>query len=182
MANVLIVYSTTDGQTLKICRKLQALIEQHRHLVTLVSIHDIAEIALTGFDKIVIGASIRYGRHSPQIIDFITGNRAVLDSKPNAFFSVNLVARKAEKSRPETNPYLVKFLKRIRWKPNRSAVFAGKIDYPSYSFFERSVIRLIMRMTKGPTDPSAVIEYTDWDRVAAFAQQLCIGYAQDDAI
>lgn len=30
------------------------------------------------------------------------------------------------------------------------------------------VIRLIMWMTQGPTDPSAVVEFTDWDQVVAF--------------
>ena len=48
------------------------------------------------------------------------------------------------------------------------AVFAGKLDYPSYSFFDRQMIRLIMLMTKGPTDPKTIIEYTDWHKVDEF--------------
>ncbi|MEQ1620033.1 MAG: menaquinone-dependent protoporphyrinogen IX dehydrogenase [Methylococcales bacterium] len=172
MANILIIYSSTDGQTQKICHRLQTHIEQQLHQVTVVSIDDVHQLDVASFDNIVIGASIRYGHHSPQIVAFINKNIALLDSKPNAFFSVNVVARKPEKSRPDSNPYLKKFLKRIAWKPKKLAVFAGKLDYPSYTVFDRSIIRMIMWITKGPTDPQTVIEFTDWHQVELFAQRI----------
>ncbi len=168
MPNILIIYSTQNGQTLKICQRLQSVIEQQMHQVTLIPIQEVDRLALQGFDKIVIGASIHYGRHNPHVLAFIRQNQALLDSKPNAFFSVNVVARKPEKRTADTNPYLKKFLKHIRWKPRQLAVFAGKIDYPSYGVIDRSVIRLIMWVTKGPTDPTAVVEFTDWNQVDAF--------------
>jgi menaquinone-dependent protoporphyrinogen oxidase len=34
------------------------------------------------------------------------------------------------------------------------------------------MIRLIMWMTHGPTDPAAVVEFTDWQRVDDFAQRI----------
>jgi menaquinone-dependent protoporphyrinogen oxidase len=82
------------------------------------------------------------------------------------------VARKPEKCIPENNPYLQKFLKRITWKPKELAVFAGKIDYPSYSFFDRLIIQLIMLITKGPTEPKAVIEFTNWQQVESFGMRI----------
>ena len=172
MAKILILYSSTDGHTIKICSRLQQVIEQQGHQVTLVSINDESQIDLQAFDKIVIGASIRYGKHSPQITRFINRNSPLLDSKPNAFFSVNIVARKPEKNQPDTNPYLRKFLQQIAWKPRELAVFAGKLDYPKYSFFDRLMIRLIMFITKGPTDPKAVIEFTDWQQVESFGRHI----------
>ena len=172
MANIIIIYATTDGQTRKICQRLQEVIEQQTHHVTLVPIQDAPRIDVAAFDKIVIGASIRYGKHSPLIADFIKKNKSLLDSRPSAFFSVNVVARKPEKSKPEQNPYLRKFLGQITWKPGKLAVFAGKIDYPSYRFFDRLMIRLIMWMTKGPTDPKAVVEFTDWGQVEAFGRVI----------
>jgi menaquinone-dependent protoporphyrinogen oxidase len=83
------------------------------------------------------------------------------------------VARKPEKNQPQTNPYLIKFLRQISWKPKLLGVFAGKLNYPSYGFFDRQMIRFIMLMTKGPTDPKAVIEFTDWQQVETFARQVC---------
>ena len=35
------------------------------------------------------------------------------------------------------------------------------------------MIRFIMWITKGPTDPSTVIEYTDWRAVDAFVREIC---------
>jgi menaquinone-dependent protoporphyrinogen oxidase len=172
MANILIVYSSIDGHTQKICQRLQQVIEQRLHQVTVVSVDEEQEVDLTVFDKIVVGGSVHYGKHSPLMVAFINKNRPILESKPNAFFSVNLVARKPEKCIPENNPYLQKFLKRITWKPKELAVFAGKIDYPSYSFFDRLIIQLIMLITKGPTDPKAVIEFTDWQQVESFGQRI----------
>jgi menaquinone-dependent protoporphyrinogen oxidase len=170
MANILMIYATTDGHTRKICLRLQSVIERLQHRVTLSSIDDAAQLDLSGFDKIIIGASIRYGYHSPLIVDFINRNVALLDSKPNAFFSVNVVARKPGKNRPETNPYMQKFLRQINLRPKQMAVFAGKLDYPRYRFFDRLIIRLIMWMTHGPTDPKSITEFTDWQSVEDFGR------------
>ena len=170
MSKILIAYSTTDGHTQEISHRLRQLIEQRGHQVTLISIADEPDIDLNRFDKIILGASIRYGKHSKQVYRFIEKNQNVLESKPNAFFSVNVVARKPEKSKPETNPYLQKFLKQIQWHPKELAVFAGKIDYPKYRFWDRQLIRMIMWMTKGPTDPRMVIDFTDWEQVETFGR------------
>ena len=172
MSEMLIAYSTTDGHTLEISHRLGRVIEQQGHRVSFISIDDEVDIDLNQFDKIVIGASIRYGKHSKKVYRFIEKNLSILDNKPNAFFSVNVVARKPEKNTPETNPYLKKFLQQIQWQPNELTVFAGKIDYPKYRFWDRHIIRLIMWMTKGPTDPNAVIEFTDWKQVEEFGQRI----------
>ena len=170
MANILIMYSTTDGHTLEICQYLKQVIERNDNRVTLQSMDDEANVDMRPFDKIVLGASIRYGKHSKQVYQHIKRYEQILDSKPNAFFSVSVVARKPGKNQPETNPYLKKFLKQITWQPKELAVFAGKLDYPKYSYWDKQIIRFIMWMTKGPTDPATVIDYTDWKQVESFGQ------------
>jgi len=169
MARVLIVYSTTDGHTKKICERLRLAIEAFEHDVSVVSVAEAAEKDLESSDKIVVGASIRYGRHRPAAVDFMNRNAPLLNRKASAFFSVNVVARKPAKNRPDTNPYARKLLRSIAWRPSEAAVFAGKIDYPKYDFLDRLIIRFIMWLTGGPTDPSAVVEFTDWAQVDAFA-------------
>jgi len=166
-----LIYSSVDGQTLKICNKIIEEFEHQNHPVDIFSIDDFNE-DIDSYDQIIIGASIRYGVHNKSIIDFITKNKEQLDAKKTVFFSVNLVARKPEKNRPDTNPYVIKFFKKINWKPTIIEVFAGMLDYQKYPFFDRIMIQFIMWMTKGPTDSKAKIEYTNWDKVAAFAKQL----------
>ena len=166
-----ILYSTVDGQTLKICNKLVEVFKQHNQSVALFSIDDFTE-DISNYDKIIIGASIRYGVHNKSVIEFINNNKERLDTKKTVFFSVNLVARKPEKNKPETNPYVIKFFKTIDWKPTIVEVFAGNLDYQKYPFFDRTMIRFIMWMTKGPTDPKAKVEYTNWERVSAFGKKI----------
>jgi menaquinone-dependent protoporphyrinogen oxidase len=67
---------------------------------------------------------------------------------------------------------VIKFFKTIDWTPTIVEVFAGKLDYKKYSFFDRIMIQFIMWMTKGPTNTSTEIEYTNWDRVTEFGIQL----------
>jgi menaquinone-dependent protoporphyrinogen oxidase len=172
MTRVLIVHSTTDGHTVKICQRLREVLETSGAQVELVSVADAGGIDLGGYDKIVVGASIRYGRHAEAIHEFVDARADQLAARPNAFFSVNIVARKPDKNRPETNPYLRKFLARSRWRPGLLAVFAGKLDYPRYRFLDRLMIRFIMLITRGPTDPRAVVEFTDWGEVEAFGQRV----------
>ena len=171
MAKLLIIYSTTDGHTRSICERLESIAAE-RNEVSLVAMAEQPDTDVSQFDKIVIGASIRYGKHQQEVFDFIARNRQELDARPNAFFTVNVVARKPEKNTPETNPYLQKFLKKIEWRPQNLAVFAGKIDYPRYGFIDRTMIRFIMWMTKGPTDPTLTVEFTDWDKVEAFGHRV----------
>ena len=168
MKNILIVYSTTDGHTIKICHELQSVIEKSSHKVSLLSITDDSNLDLTEFDNIVVGASIRYGKHNKNVSHFVQKNKAILNTKTTAFFSVNVVARKPDKNHPDTNPYLRKFLDSEQWEPSEVAVFAGKIDYQKYRFIDRQMIRFIMYITKGPTDVNAVYEFTNWDKVREF--------------
>ncbi len=171
MTKILIIYSTTDGQTFLICEKIKSIL-QKKNQVELVSINDIYEKNISNFDSVIIGASIRYGKHSSKVIDFVKKNKTVLSYKKTSFFTVNVVARKHEKNTPETNPYMLKFLKKTNWEPNNKAVFAGKIDYPKYGFIDKQIIRFIMILTNGPTDTSKSYEFTDWSKVDQFAREI----------
>ena len=167
-----ILYSTIDGQTLKICNELVAVFKENNLAIDLFSI-DNFKGEISNYDKFIIGSSIRFGVHHEKIIEFIKTNKPALDNIKTAFFSVNLVARKPEKNKFDTNPYVIKFFKSIDWKPTVIEVFAGMLDYKKYKTFDRIMIQFIMWMTKGPTDKNAKIEYTNWEQVKAFGEQLC---------
>ena len=84
--NSLIIYSTTDGQTKKICETLK----EHsidKNFYEIISLEEAFNKEIKKYEKIIIGASIRYGRHNPKIYEFIKMNKAVLEKKKNAFFS-----------------------------------------------------------------------------------------------
>ena len=168
---ILIIYSSTDGHTKKICEVIKENLINKGEL-HLTSIENVPETNIQLYDYIIIGASIRYGKHNRKVFDFIEKNLNIIEKKKNAFFSVNVVARKNEKNTPETNPYIKKFLSKTRWKPKKLGVFAGKVDYPNYSFLNKQIIRFIMFITKGPIDTSKSFEFTNWDNVKKFAQEI----------
>lgn len=87
-------------------------------------------------------------------------------------YSVNLVARKPEKRTPQTNSYARKFLMNSQWRPDRCAVIAGALRYPRYRWYDRFMIKLIMKMSGGETDTRKEVVYTDWEQVANFAREI----------
>ena len=167
----LIIYSTTDGQTKLICERIKNL-SKFNNETKLLEIDKATKEDIQPYEVIIIGASIRYGKHNSSVLNFVNKNIENLNKKKSVFFSVNVVARKAEKNLPETNPYMIKFLKLAKWNPYKKAVFAGKIDYPKYSFLDKQIIRLIMFITKGPTDTSKSYEFTDWSKVDDFTREI----------
>ena len=173
MPGSLIIYSSTDGQTKIICEKIKNF-SKNSESIKLISLEEANDFNLQSYDDIIIGASIRYGKHNKNLYKFISSNKAILIKKRSAFFSVNVVARKPEKNTPETNPYMKKFLKISNWKPDKLGVFAGRVNYPNYGFFDKYIIRLIMLITKGPTDTSKSFEFTDWSKVEDFARELSL--------
>ena len=173
MSGSLIIYSSTDGQTKTICEKIKSF-SKNSESVKLISLEEASNFNLQSYEDIIIGASIRYGKHNKNLYKFISSNKETLEKKRSAFFSVNVVARKPEKNTPETNPYMKKFLKISNWKPDKLGVFAGKVNYPNYGFFDKYIIRLIMFITKGPTDTTKSFEFTDWSKVEDFAKELSL--------
>ena len=169
--NSLIIYSTTDGQTKKICETIKNN-SLKKNSYEVVSVDEAFQKEIEKYDKIIIGASIRYGRHSPKVYRFIKNNKNILEKKKSAFFSVNVVARKQDKNTPDTNPYIRKFLKKSSWQPKKLGVFAGKIDYPKLSFINKNIIRFIMLITSGPTNTNNTYEFTDWDKVDEFSSSI----------
>jgi|TARA_B110001452_G_scaffold187091_1_gene157535 menaquinone-dependent protoporphyrinogen oxidase len=172
MSKCLILYSTTDGHTKKICDRIAHILNKNNNTATTLNLATFDQTKLNDCDSIIIGASIRYGKHQNSLYNFISQNKEILENKKNSFFTVNVVARKMEKNSPETNPYMKNFLDKSKWKPQSLSVFAGKIEYPKYGFIDKYVIRFIMWISKGPTDTTGTFEFTDWQKVDDFANKF----------
>ncbi|MGR5178586.1 menaquinone-dependent protoporphyrinogen IX dehydrogenase [Vibrio parahaemolyticus] len=172
MEKVLYLYSSREGQTKKI---IERIAQQLGHnTAQMVNLHENPDVNLNHFDKVLIGASIRYGHLNKKLYQFIAANQTQLSSMKAAFFCVNLTARKEDqgKDTPEGSAYIKTFLKKSPWQPTLIGVFAGALYYPRYTAFDRFMIKLIMTMTGGETDTSKEVEYTNWDKVTAFAEQF----------
>lgn len=169
----LVLYASREGQTRRIAEALCAQWTAQGMSAEMRAVDDPqAVILLSRARCVVMGAAIHYGRLPHHFYRFIEQHKAILDARKNAFFCVNLTARKPGKDTPEGSVYIRTFRKRSLWQPQRLAVFAGALRYPVYTWYDRLVIRFIMWITGGPTDPSVEVEYTDWDKVRAFANTM----------
>ncbi len=172
MSHTLLIYSTNDGQTKKICDAIEQKLTSAGESVLALPLETAHTVDWTTINKVIIGASIRYGHFNKALAAFIKQFQPQLEQRPNGFFCVNLTARKAEKNTPTTNAYMKKFIATSPWTPQLQAVFAGALLYSRYRWFDKVMIRFIMKITGGETDTSKDIEYTDWDKVAEFANEI----------
>ena len=174
MKSVLVLYMSRGGHTARIARKICESIESAGGRGEMMDINEAAHegVDWNRYDVIALGAPVLYGTYDKSVFDFVTANEAILKSRPNSFFNVSMVARTPEKATVEGNRYMQKFLSLSTWKPGHLKVIAGKVDYPSWGPLDTLAIQMIMKFTHGPTDRTAVIDYTDWDDVAAYGRQL----------
>ena len=172
MAKALLLYSTREGQTKKILKFIEKRLSDYE--CDYIDLHSVENVELNQYDKVLIGASIRYGHLNKKLYKFIERNLNALTESKAAFFCVNLTARKEDqgKDTPEGSAYIKTFLKKSPWQPELIGVFAGALYYPRYSWFDRTMIKFIMNMTGGETDTTKEIEYTNWEKVTLFADKF----------
>nr|WP_321455992.1 menaquinone-dependent protoporphyrinogen IX dehydrogenase [uncultured Cohaesibacter sp.] len=174
MAQVSLFFVSHDGQTKKIARTLSDHLVEKGHSLRLFDLDETEPSALDveTADLNIVLAAIRYGHHLKPAERFLKIFAGALGAKPLVMLSVNLTARKPHKRTIDNSIYLQKWLKLHPLNPVIVRAIAGKLDYPSYGFFDRFMIQLIMRITKGPTDPGETIEFTDWDQVRELSEEI----------
>jgi menaquinone-dependent protoporphyrinogen oxidase len=179
MVPVQIHVATRDGQSERIARHVAARLESRGVAAEV----DVLEAppphapTIAQSPLIVLIAAVRYGRHLPEAEAFLADYSGRAVRPPLALASVNLTARKPDRRSVQENGYLRKLIARYRLTPIVACAIGGRLDYPRYRWVDRQMIRLIMAMTGGPTDGTSTIEYTQWDQVDAFADQIvaCVG-------
>ncbi len=167
-------YATRDGQSRRIAERISGRlaemgIETRPKDLTMAFP---APQELVGTKPAVLVAAVRYGKHLPEAERFLAVYRALPVPPPLVLLSVNLTARKPGKQSPEGNAYLRKVIRKHRLKPAITRAIAGRLDYSRYTWLDRQLIRFIMGLPGGPTDPSVRVEYTAWDEVDELARRI----------
>ena len=169
-----VFYATRDGQSRRIAEHIYRRLGDSEPLAPPqdVAVARPAPEELTAASVIVLVAAVRYGKHLPEADRFLATYRLLDSPPPLALASVNLTARKPAKTTATGNAYLRKTIARHRLAPALAVAFAGRLDYRRYSWRDRQIIRFIMLLTGGPTDPDTCIEYTSWQAVDEFATRV----------
>lgn len=167
-------YATRDGQSRRIAAHIaerladSGIVAPPRDLA--VAFPTAADLAAAPL--VVVVAAVRYGRHLPEAERLLASYRELLARARLVFISVNLTARKPGKDTAAGNQYVRKSLARHGLEPVLAAAVAGRLDYPHYGWLDRQIIRLIMKMTGGPTDPKSCVEFTSWEAVDYIASRI----------
>lgn len=173
-APIQLLYASHDGHTERIALRLAT---EWRARGLLYSLYNLNDTEADPFlwpepSTIVILSPIRYGFHLPVIETFLEENKDYLEEQRLVMVSVNLTARKSNKSSPRNNPYFKKWVQKHGLKPALGAVLAGRLTYSLYKPWEQVMIRFIMAITGGPTNLDTDIDYTPWLMVDALARQI----------
>ncbi|HBX12864.1 MAG TPA: protoporphyrinogen oxidase, partial [Leclercia adecarboxylata] len=78
----LILFSTRDGQTREIAAFLASELKEQGIYSDVINLNRTDEIAWQEYDRVVIGASIRYGHFHPAVDRFVKKHVATLNSLP----------------------------------------------------------------------------------------------------
>jgi menaquinone-dependent protoporphyrinogen oxidase len=174
MPRILLLFASTHGHTAKIAARIAAALEDDGATVDLHQLHgNKTQPAPQDYDAVILGASIHAGHHQRALVRWAERHHTALDQNPSAFFSVSLTAADDnEEARAATRGYLDDFVETTGWTPDRSATFAGALQYREYDVATRVLMRLLMRRMDHPTDASQDYDYTDWDAVERWAHEL----------
>ena len=172
--SISLYYATHDGQSRRIAEHISRRLAESDIIAPPqdAAATPAAPADLATASVVVLVAAVRYGRHLPEADRFLVAYRSLSSPPPLAFASVNLTARKPAKTTATGNVYVRKVIARHRLTPALAVAFAGRLDYRRYGWLDRQIIRFIMLLTRGPTDPDTCIEYTSWHAVDEFAARV----------
>jgi menaquinone-dependent protoporphyrinogen oxidase len=169
-----VFYATRDGQSRKIAHRIAGGLAE-RGIETRPK--DLAAAqpfppVLENAGAVVLVAAIRYGKLLPEALEFLATYEK-LETKPKlVFLVVNLTSRKPGKETPQGSVYIRRAIEKYKLEPAFARAIPGVLDYKRYSWRDRQLIRFIMLLTGGPTDPKTCIEYTPWEVVDEIAVKV----------
>lgn len=169
--NLLIVYSSKDGQAEKIARRIGEVARSPRMDARVFAVSAVPPDALEHSERAIVVGSVYFGRQAKALRDFVKTHRSRLAEMQGAFVSVSLSASHAE-GHSTAEADAAAFLKETGWQPSQTELFGGALAYTRYGFFKRWLARTIAKSKHLGTDPSRDYEYTDWHAVDAFARHF----------
>lgn len=172
MSKVLIVYASHYGQTRAIALRIAERLHEKSVATDILDARYSHQLpAPEGYDGVVIGSRVELGRHANAVVEYIRAHREVLERIPTGFFSVSMAAASTTAG-PDPSGYMADLFEKLDWKPACAAAFAGGLPYRKYGWLTRFIMKRISRSAGHTTDTSHDHEFTDWDRVRAFADEV----------
>jgi menaquinone-dependent protoporphyrinogen oxidase len=165
---VLIIYGTTEGQTRKIARFMEDVLQEAGHMAAIADASDDPP-SPGDYDVIIIGASIHIGKYQPAVISYIEKHLEAVSRLPSFFYSVCLaIASDIEEEHRNAEKITSNFLESVGWEPLWVKQIAGALKYTQYDFFKKLIMKMISKKEGRTIDTSQDHEFTNWEEVRSF--------------
>lgn len=170
--NILIVYESNYGQTEKIARRIAEVATLGGAMVTIARPGELRRgIVPAAFDRVVVAASVKWGKHQRSIVRYAKANREALASCGAAFLSVSGAAA-AESGLATAREYVDRFAQTTGWIPCSVVLAAGGMPFTKLGWLTKRIVIAIDRKEGRERDPSRDYEFTDWRAIDRFAESL----------
>ena len=170
--NVLVAFASTEGQTHKIAERVGVRARERGHDVCLYDSASLYEIPdVDAFDAVLVAGSVHEGLHQDSIVNFTIAHRDQLNRKSSALISVSLSAA-TEDGRTEAQGYVDQFTDTTKWLPHKTLLLGGALRYSEYDYFERQVVKDIVRRHGATPNPDGNYEFTDWKALDSFVDDF----------
>ena len=157
---MLIAYASRCGSTGEVAQAIAQELTAQGQAVDVRLAKDVSD--LSGYQAVVVGSAIRFGKWLPEAVTFVEKNRLALNRVPTAFFSVHALALDDSTASQRRRRAYLDTVRRIV-APKHEAFFAGKVDPARLSIGERFLARLV-RAPEG--------DLRDWNGIRGWAQQI----------
>ena len=184
MKSIVILYATREGQTRRIAEHVAATLRTRGFIVDVLDVgRDVSsEFDPSRYAAAVVAASVHIGKHEREMVEFVKAHRAALERVPTSFLSVSLseagaedasaTVERRERAAANVKTMVEGFLRKTGWSPTRVHPVAGALLYRQYGTIVRLVMRFIASWAGATTDTSRDHEYTDWEALDRFADEL----------
>jgi menaquinone-dependent protoporphyrinogen oxidase len=170
MFRFLVIFGSTYGQTERVAQRIVSILRAAGHSVDAYKGDQLpGALPLDRYDAFVVAASVLMGRHQAYIREFVRRHEDRLNAFPSAFVSV---CGAAGGSPQEAQKYVDAFRRETGWRPRLVRSFTGAVAYTRYAWWFRWYLKLISRRKGLPTDTSRDWDFTEWDEVDRFADEL----------
>ena len=180
-----VFFATREGHTGRIATRIATDLRAHGAEVDVFDVFDVrtdTPIDWSRYAAAWVAASVHAGHHEPEMIAFVRRYRAELDRLSAGFVSVTLSEAGAEdptrssaereRAAADVRRMIDVFVMDTGWRPARCLPVAGALAYSKYNFFVQFIMKRIARKAGAPTDTSRDYEFTNWQALDRFIEEL----------
>jgi menaquinone-dependent protoporphyrinogen oxidase len=175
VARVLIAYGTRQGKAAQLAERIADRLREAGQDVTNVDLRSRGDTSPADYDAVIVGGSVHAVGYEREVRRWVAERRDELESRPSAFYSVSLTAADRDVRHDVRGQEMINsFTAATGWLPDRVEIFAGALTYSKYNPAMRWIMRRMVRRREHGryTDTSRDYDFTDYERVDAFAREF----------